>query len=345
MKEHAFPVVCRGLSRVVMAVAVPVMFLCSVHAQQPLSINTEYGTHDPVMIKQDGIYYLFATGRGIQVASSSDMVNWTRLEPVFDDDPPWVNDTLVPRHRRNDFWAPDISFHNGRYYLYYSVSSFGRNTSAIGVASNKTLHQGDPDYEWVDHGCLVNSIAEKHDWNAIDPNLVIDEEGVPWLNFGSFWGGMKMVRLNPDLISVAVPERWLTIAARKRSFRPEDRRNDKPGIEAPFIFKKNGYYYLFVSYDRCCRGVNSDYNIVVGRSERVTGPYVDRDSVDMRYGGHVQVLLGNENWPGVGHNSAYTFDGKDYLIFHGYDAKDRGRSKLLIREIRWDEDGWPVVTL
>lgn len=100
-----------------------------------------------------------------------------------------------------------------------------------------------------------------------------------------------------------------------------------------------------MSYDHCCRGVNSDYNIVVGRAEQVTGPYLDKNGADMRYGGHTQVLKGNENWPGVGHNAAYTFDGKDYLIFHGYDAKDRGRSKLLIRKIRWDEEGWPVVEL
>ncbi|HYQ56418.1 MAG TPA: arabinan endo-1,5-alpha-L-arabinosidase [Draconibacterium sp.] len=303
------------------------------------------GTHDPVMIKAGDTYYQFATGRGIAVASSKDMVNWEREAPVFSEPLAWVNDTIVPGNRPLDIWAPDIAYHNGMYYLYYSVSAFGRNTSAMGVATNKTLDPNSPDFKWVDHGSVVNSIANKHDWNAIDPNLVFDEDGTPWLNFGSWWSGIKMVKLNPDLKTLALPEEWVALAARKVSFLPEDRVNDKPGIEAPFIFKKNGYYYLFVSWDNCCRGVNSNYKVVVGRSTDLKGPYLDKDNVDMRYGGGSIVVKGNEDWPGVGHNSAYTFDGKDYLVFHGYDANDNGRSKLLIKEMKWDADKWPVVEL
>lgn len=303
------------------------------------------GTHDPVMIKEGETYYQFATGRGIAVASSKDMINWEREPSVFSEALTWVNDTIVPRNRPLDIWAPDISYHNGMYYLYYSVSSFGRNTSAIGVATNITLNSDSPDFKWIDHGAVVSSIAVKNDWNAIDPNLMMDEDGTPWLNFGSWWSGIKMVKLNPDLISVAKPEVWLALAAREVSFRPEDRENDNPGIEAPFIFKKNGYYYLFVSWDLCCRGVNSNYKVAVGRSEKLIGPYLDKEGVDMRYGGGTIILMGNDDWPGVGHNSAYTFDRKDYIVFHGYDANDNGRSKLLIREIKWDQDNWPVVEL
>lgn len=304
-----------------------------------------YGTHDPEMIKEGNVYYLFATGRGISVASSTDMINWKKENPVFSTPLKWVNDTIVPGNRQLDIWAPDISLRNGTYYIYYSVSAFGKNTSAIGVATNKTLNPANPDFNWVDHGPVVSSIAIKNDWNAIDPNLIIDEAGVPWLDFGSFWSGIKMVQLNNDLISVALPEKWIALAERDRSFRPQDRANDKPGIEGPFIFKKNEYYYLFVSFDRCCRGIRSDYNVVVGRSLKATGPYIDKAGVDMRYGGGTQVVKGNADWPGVGHNSAYTFDGKDYLVFHGYDAKDNGRSKLLIREIIWDPEGWPTTNL
>jgi len=311
----------------------------------PVSINTNYGTHDPVMIKTNDVYYLFATGRGIPVASSTDMVNWKSEGSVFSTPLPWVNDSIVPGNRPLDIWAPDISYHNGMYYIYYSVSSFGKNTSAIGVATNKTLDPLSPDFKWTDHGPIVNSITVKNDWNAIDPNLVLDDEGTPWLNLGSFWSGILMVQLNKDLISLAKPEKWIALAGRYRSFRPEDRKNDNPAIEAPFIFKKNNYYYLFVSFDRCCRGVKSDYNVVVGRSDKVTGPFIDKAGVDMRYGGGTQVVKGNADWPGVGHNSAYTFDGVDYLIFHGYDAKDNGRSKLLIRQIIWDPEGWPIVNL
>jgi arabinan endo-1,5-alpha-L-arabinosidase len=297
------------------------------------------------MIKQNDTYYLFSTGRGIAVASSADLINWKRESSVFSVPLPWVNDTIVPGNRSLDIWAPDISFHNGLYYLYYSVSSFGKNTSAIGVATNSTLDPMDPGFKWTDHGPVVNSITVKNDWNAIDPNLILDEEGTPWLCFGSWWSGVKMVKLNNDLISITKPEKWLALAERYRSFNPEDQANDKPGIEGPFIFKKNGFYYLFVSFDLCCRGINSNYNVVAGRSQKATGPYIDKSGVDMKYGGGTQVVKGNADWPGVGHNSAYTFDGIDYLIFHGYDAKDKGRSKLLIRKIIWDSEGWPIVEL
>jgi arabinan endo-1,5-alpha-L-arabinosidase len=307
--------------------------------------STGFGTHDPVMIKQADTYYLFATGRGISVASSTDMINWKREASVFSTALPWVNDTIVPGNRPLDIWAPDISYQNGKYYIYYSVSAFGKNTSAIGVATNTTLNPTDPAYLWVDHGPLITSIAIKNDWNAIDANLIIDEQGDPWIDFGSWWSGIKMVKLNKDLISLAKPEKWIALAERDRSFRPEDRANDKPGIEGPFIFKKNDYYYLFVSFDRCCRGVNSDYNVVAGRSLKATGPYIDKAGVDMRYGGGTTVVKGNADWPGVGHNSAYTIDGRDILVFHGYDAKDNGRSKLIIREIIWDAEGWPTVKL
>ncbi len=322
------------------------VLITSLSAQTPSSQRSSgFGTHDPVMIKEGDIYYLFATGRGISVASSTDLINWKRENSVFSAPLPWVNDTIVPGNRPLDIWAPDISFHNGTYYLYYSVSSFGKNTSAIGVATNKTLDLLDPDFKWTDHGPVVNSITGKNDWNAIDPNLIIDEKGIPWLCFGSWWSGIKMVKLNTDLIFLAKPEKWLALAERYRSFKPEDQVNDKPGIEGPFIFKKNGYYYLFVSFDLCCRGVNSNYNVVVGRSQKATGPYFDKLGVDMKYGGGTQIVKGNSDWPGVGHNSAYTFDGIDYLIFHGYDAKDKGRSKLLIRKIKWDSEGWPIVDL
>ena len=82
---------------------------------------------------------------------------------------------------------------------------------------------------------------------------------------------------------------------------------------------------------------------MVGRSENITGPYVDRDGIKMLHGGGTLVLAGNKEWPGVGHNSAYTFDGTDYLVFHAYDASDNGKPKLQIKKMTWDEEGWPVI--
>jgi arabinan endo-1,5-alpha-L-arabinosidase len=314
------------------------LFLASggLHAQQ-------FPVHDPVMIQQDSMYYLFCTGPGISALSSADMQNWSYDGPVFQTAPAWTFESVAGF--KGHMWAPDISFHNGKYYLYYSVSAFGKNTSCIGVATNVTLHRTDPQYHWEDHGIVIQSVPGRDLWNAIDPNLVISDNNEPWLVYGSFWNGIKLVRLSSDLKEIAEPEEWRTLAKRYRDPETPDPDPGDGAIEAPFIFKKNHYFYLFVSFDFCCRGVNSNYKIMVGRSENITGPYLDREGKDMFAGGGSLVLAGNENWPGVGHNSAYTFNNKDYIIFHAYDASENGKPKLLIRELNWDDKGWPSVIL
>jgi arabinan endo-1,5-alpha-L-arabinosidase len=293
------------------------------------------------MIKQDSLYYIFHTGFGISVWSSPDMKNWKKEKQVFAAAPAWAV-AAVPGFRGH-IWAPDISYHNGLYYLYYACSAFGKNTSVIGVATNKTLNPSSPEFKWEDPGKVLQSVPGRDMWNAIDPNLAVDDNGTPWLAFGSFWNGIKLVKLSPDMLTVAQPEEWYTIAARPRDFGLADTLAGNAAIEAPFIFKKNGYYYLFVSWDYCCRAEKSTYKMVIGRSKSITGPYFDKKGVDMKYNGGTLVLEGDKNWYGVGHNGAYTFDGKDYLIFHGYDAADKGRSKLRIETMQWDKDGWPIV--
>jgi arabinan endo-1,5-alpha-L-arabinosidase len=297
--------------------------------------------HDPVMIKQDSTYYLFCTGMGISIWSSQDMVNWKKEKPVFDKAPAWAVQA-VPGFRGH-IWAPDISTYHGQYVLFYSVSAFGKNTSCIGLATNQTLHTGDPKYKWVDQGKVVQSVPGRDMWNAIDPNLMIDENGTPWLVFGSFWNGIKLVKLNADLTAPQEPQEWYTVAGRLRDYFLDERNAGDGSIEAPFLFRKNDTYYLFVSFDHCCRGVKSDYKVMVGRSKAVTGPYVDRTGSKLIHGGGTPVLTGNKDWPGVGHNAVVTFDGQDYIVYHGYDAGDNGKSKLLIKKLGWDQEGWPVV--
>jgi arabinan endo-1,5-alpha-L-arabinosidase len=313
------------------------LFVIAVHAQP---LQPAIPVHDPVMIKQDSVYYVFCTGMGISMWSSTDMKNWKQEKPVFNKAPQWAVEA-VPGFKGH-IWAPDISYHNGKYYLYYAASAFGKNTSCIGVAVNKTLHTGSPDYKWEDLGKLIQSVPGRDMWNAIDPNLVMDENNTPWLAFGSFWNGIKLVKLKDDLTAVAEPQKWYTIASRKRDLILPDSVAGDAAIEAPFIFKKDKYYYLFVSFDYCCRGEKSTYKMVVGRSEKVMGPYADRDGIPMTLGGGSLVLEGDKNWNGVGHNGAYTFDGTDYLVFHAYDAADNGKSKLRIEKINWFNE-WPVI--
>jgi len=306
--------------------------------------------HDPVIIKQDSTYYVFCTGWGISVFSSKDMINWKNEKPVFTKGPQWAIDS-IPEFKGH-IWAPDISLYNGLYYLYYSVSAFGKNTSCIGLATNKTLDPKNPNFSWIDHGKVVQSIPGVTNWNAIDPNLAVDETGTPYLCFGSFWDGIKIVKLSSDAKSVAEDIRFIpTIASRKSDSITENPPavDDNPvdaggnAIEAPFIFKKGKYYYLFASIDYCCKGVNSTYKMIVGRSEKVIGPYLDQSGIPMSKGGGTIVLQGDENWSGVGHNAVATFNGIDYLVFHGYDAHDEGKPKLRIEKLEWDKNSWPTV--
>jgi arabinan endo-1,5-alpha-L-arabinosidase len=306
--------------------------------------------HDPVMIRQNNTYYVFCTGWGISVFSSPDMKIWKKEEPVFAKAPQWAVDA-IPTFKGH-IWAPDISYFNGEYYLYYSVSAFGKNTSCIGLATNKTLDINDPQFKWVDHGKVIQSIPGKTNWNAIDPNLIADEKGTPYLVFGSFWDGIKLVKMSLDAKSVADNMSQIpTIASRKsepNAPNPPSVDNnpvDAGGnaIEAPFIFRKGNYYYLFASIDYCCKGINSTYKMIVGRSQKVTGPYLDQSGKSMANGGGTILLQGDANWHGVGHNAVVSFDGTDYLVFHGYDAHDEGKPKLNIRKLNWDKDGWPVV--
>lgn len=315
------------------------LFLCilfgSVTSAQDITV------HDPVMIKQKDTYYLYCTGNGISVFSSQDLKNWKSESQIFKEKPIWV-DTVVPDFK-NHIWAPDISFHNNTYYLYYSVSAFAKNTSAIGVTTNTTLDPKDPAYKWVDQGIVIQSIPNRDLWNAIDPNLTFDENNTPWLAFGSFWEGLKLVKLNPDLKSIAQPQEWHTIAKRKRTFELADTDPGDAALEAPFIFKKNGYYYLFISWDLCCRGKESTYKMMFGRSKTITGPYLDKEGKPLNEGGGTLLAKGNEDFFGVGHNSTYTFDGKDYLIYHAYDAKQNGRPILQVKQLQWDKDLWPTM--
>ena len=310
--------------------------------------------HDPVVAFCDGRYYLFTTG--MTCMSSEDMKNWKFEDRVFNELPQWAKD----KGFRGMPWAPDIRYHNGLYYIYYSCSAFGKNTSAIGVATNKTLNPASPDFKWEDRGMVIESVPGRDEWNAIDPNLIIDDEGTGWLVFGSFWRGIKMFKLDETLTRPADPQVWFPVCRRPDGTAPETVSTDTAvhadprgtdfdagngAVEAPFIIKRGSYYYLFVSFDLCCRGEKSTYNVVVGRSEKVTGPYLDKDGKSMMYGNATSVVKGNERYPGVGHCAVENFGGKDYMFFHAYDKEENFQSKLLVREVKWSQDGWPSVEL
>jgi arabinan endo-1,5-alpha-L-arabinosidase len=290
--------------------------------------------HDPAIIREGATYHLFASnrfaGKLVPMFCSRDLRWWTLCGNVFDRVPRWALEE-VPGAR--GIWAPDISYLRGRYHLYYSVSTFGKNRSVIGLATNRTLDPTCPEYRWVDEGKVVGSTPED-DWNAIDPNLAVDEEGTPWLVWGSFWGGIKMRRVDPDTGKLSEDDTELHSLASRRPRQP-------PAIEAPFIVRKGGHYYLFVSFDRCCRGRDSTYKIMVGRAPKITGPYRDEEAAPMMAGGGTLLLEGAETRRGPGHEAVLFDSDGDLLVFHAYDAAT-GRPRLQISTMVWEE-GWPRV--
>ena len=308
--------------------------------------------HDPVMAYADSTYYIFATGMGIQQMTSKDRKTWTvKADPVMTVIPKWAHDS-VPGFTHH-VWAPDVIKWHNRWWLAYSCSTFGRNGSAIGLLSTRALASG----IWNDEGCIVTSREGRDNWNAIDPNFVIDDQDQPWLVWGSFWDGIQLARLDTTM-HIAQGEKPRTIARRYNPGAPDGKKalavNPNPpknptsdyagpnAIEAPFIFKHDGWYYLFVSWDYCCQGSKSNYRVAVGRSRHVEGPYLDSKGIDMRDGGGDMFLEGDKKeYEAAGHCAAYHLDGHDIFICHGYSIAHQGASILIQRPISWTADGWP----
>lgn len=341
-----------------MLAALVVLLVGPVVAQGPTAYRLEgdYAfTHDPSIAKDGATYYVFATGKArdggqFPLRCSEDLVHWRMCGHVFDAIPQWIKERSPGT---KELWAPDISFEHGEYRLYYAYSLFGVNTSGIGLATNLTLDPKDPRYRWGDKGLVLESNASD-DFNAIDPNYIEDAQHHAWLSFGSFWGGIKMRALDA---ATGMPSKddakVYSLATRARPEHPAAQKFDPEhptlppdwqGIEAPFIVRHDGFYYLFVSFDLCCRGTRSTYRTMMGRAKTVTGPYIDQAGMPMAQGGGTLLLGPNKSWFGPGGESLlHQADGSDLIVFHAYDAKT-GRPALQISNILWN-DGWPTAAL
>ncbi len=285
--------------------------------------------HDPsTIVKCKDRYWVFHTGVGVSSYSSTNLVDWELGPRVFRAAPDWVA-AAVPENRNSHFWAPDVIEMNGQFFLYYSVSSFGKNTSAIALATNPTLDSADPDFKWTDRGIVVRSFST-NDFNAIDPAVMRDSDGRLWMSFGSFWSGIKLIELDPRT--------GLRIAAES----PMHSLARTAEIEAPFIHQHDGAYYLFLNWGICCRGTNSTYEIRVGRSDRITGPYRDANNVDMLAGGGTLVINSHSPFIGPGHAGIFSENGTNWFSCHFYDGERRGTPTMSLHELTW-ENGWPKV--
>lgn len=280
--------------------------------------------HDPSIIFSGTRYFLFATGQGLPIHTSVDLTNWSLAGKVFASKPAWI--TTTNPQNPNDLWAPDISYFGGQYHLYYSASRFGVNSSCIGHATSASLEPA----EWIDQGALLCSTSTD-DFNAIDPNAIVDGDGNAWLAFGSFWSGLKLIPL--DAQGARLGTDMSSLSTRMNT-----------AVEAPFIVRRDDAYFLFESVDFCCQGTASTYKVMVGRSEDIRGPYVDKDGVPLLSGGGTLVVTADSRWRGPGHNAILkTEGGRHYNVYHSYDAQAGGIPTLRIAEVEWSElDGWPI---
>lgn len=292
----------------------------------PWQISGDTGVHDPSMVRaSNGVYYVYGTHNGLGALASRDLVHFQAAGSAFPDGVSWA--TAYSGDPR-ELWAPDVSFHNGRYWLYYAASSFGSNHSAIGMATSKTGEPGD----WQDHG-VIYSTTSADDFNAIDPGLTVDQSGRWWLSLGSFWSGIKLIQLDPRTGQPLAGTTRYSLAERPA---PD-------AIEGSYIVRHGSYYYLFASYDFCCQGVNSTYNIKIGRSHSITGPFLDRAGTPLLNDGGTPLLSGHGSIIGPGGQTVLRVGGQDILVYHYYDGNDNGNPKLGLNRLQWAHGGWPQV--
>ena len=296
--------------------------------------------HDPSMIRQSGTYYAFTTDvlglpakDYLPIRCSPDQVAWKSCGHIFDAIPAWVK-AKVPQIV--GLWAPDVSFFHGLYHVYYSGSTLGSQRSVIGFATNTTLDPTDPAYLWVDHGEVLETLPGA-DSNAIDPNILVDTGGSVWMQYGSYWTGIKQVQIDPGT------GKQLGTARYDLADRP-----DVPNhpLEGASLVHQGGFYYLFVSIDYCCNAdiTTDNYKQAVGRSTGPNGPFVDMQGTPMLSGGMTVLLSETGPWRGAGGGSVYIDpdSGNGTLIFHALHTTENGAMYLWLKTIDWNS-GWPVL--
>ncbi|KAF9485856.1 glycoside hydrolase family 43 protein [Pholiota conissans] len=291
----------------------------------PGTVTGNTAVHDPTMCKDSsGTYFVFSTAPGIEIRTSKDRTAWTLIGKVFPNGASWTDQYTGTSN--GNLWAPDCTYINGQFLLYYAASSFGSQNSAIFFAKSSTGQPG----SFTNEG-LVTSTSSSNNYNAgvaIDPNLLID--GSNWyMSLGSFWTGIKEMKLSS---STGKPSSTSITALAQRTA-------NGGAIEASVIFKNGSFYYLFTSWDNCCQGTSSTYNIRVGRSTSPTSGFVDQSGVALTSGGGTLVLGTHDNIVGPGGQDLFLDNDGPILVYHYYTSAG---SFLGINRLDFSS-GWPVV--
>ena len=276
-----------------------------------LALDGQVVIHDPsTVVSCDGKLYTYGTGGSSLVSDDG----WT-----------WRAGTPLPRRGL----APDVIHLGDRYYVYVAANIGAQPRAAVNMIWSKTLDPSSPDYKWEDGGVVASSDGIE-DSNAIDPGVFLDPaDGKLWLTYGSYFGYIRLVELDPK--------------TGKRV-----NANDKPrdlaiNCEASDMMFHDGWYYLLATHGSCCRGADSGYNIRMGRSRHVTGPFLDADGIDMIQGGGKLLIGSAGRLIGPGHFGLIDLgEGVQKFSLHWEADLDRGGASVLdIRPLLW-RDAWPV---
>ncbi|HET9196300.1 MAG TPA: family 43 glycosylhydrolase [Vicinamibacterales bacterium] len=294
-----------------------------------VALDGDPGMHDPsTVIVHDGKFYAYGTGGGLPISVSDDGWTWRRAGTLMQALPGGRPGQEVIARGGNNTWAPDVIRSGDKYFVYYSAPGT-QPKAAIGLLVGRTLDPNSPDYKWEDGGPVVWSDGVE-DSNAIDPGVFRDPvNGSLWLTYGSYFGYIRLVEINPKTGKRLYPER-----------KPIDLAING---EASIIIYRDGWYYLLMTRGSCCAGANSSYNIRMGRSRKVTGPFHDNIGVDMLQGGGKLFLGSGGRYIGPGHFGLLDLgDGVQKFSMHYEADLDRGGISVLdIRPLLW-RDGWPV---
>jgi len=284
--------------------------------------------HDPVMAKEGNTYYVFGTGRGISIKTSTDRKNWENTGKLFPDTLAWWKNDIPTQ--KGDLWAPDIHYLDGKFHLYYSVSAWMDFNSSIGYATNTTLNPSNPHYKWVDQGKIIDFRNGGEGVNCIDPNVFVDDDGKVWLFYGSYKAGLRLVELDRKTGKL---------------------KNDPPEIttittslgEGVFVIKVGEWYYIFASRGRCCAGLESTYQVVMGRSKNIKGPYLNKEGKSWVDNYYTLFMAGDYYEPGRGHNGFFTENDTTFIVYHAYTRSENGTSILNIKPMYMDNELWPTL--
>ena len=294
-----------------------------------LALEGQPAMHDPsTVIEADGKFYVYATGNGLPAFESDDGWTWRRAGSVMQAVPGGKPGADVIARGGNNTWAPDIIRAGDKYFLYYAAPG-AQPKAAVGLLVGRTLDPASPSYKWEDGGPIVWSDGVE-DSNAIDPGVMRDPtNGTMWLTYGSYFGYIRLVELDPKTGKRLHPDaKPVNIAINS---------------EASVMIFHDGWYYLLVTHGSCCAGANSTYNIRMGRSRKVTGPFVDNMGIDMLQGGGKLFAGSSGRHIGLGHFGLLDLgDGVQKFSCHYETDLDRGGISVLdIRPLLWRE-GWPV---